>query len=276
MKNLGLLIVVLVGAVLIYATTDFPPFGDPESPASLHVSPRYLENSLKETAVPNVVTSVLADYRSFDTMFETTVVFAAGVACFLLLRAPRRRTPAPRQYRHRLTGLTFRIKDGGEISLPLQEFEPMESIWTPHDFIIEKVCCYLIPFIQLFGLFVIAHGHHSPGGGFQGGVILGASIILLSLSHDLRTALKRMGEKTSALFSTFGVLIYAGTGALCLLLGYNFLDYQALDPLLPGGPIMARSHGILLVEVGVGMTVMGTMIWIFRNLASRGRYEEGL
>jgi len=276
LKNLGLLIVVLVGAVLIYATTDFPPFGDPESPASLHVSPRYLENSLEETAVPNVVTSVLVDYRGLDTMFETTVVFAAGVACFLLLRVPRRRTPAPRQYRHRLTGLTFRIKDGGEISLPLQEFEPMESIWTPHDFIIEKVCCYLIPFIQLFGLFVIAHGHHSPGGGFQGGVILGASIILLSLSHDLRTALKRMGEKTSALFSTFGVLIYAGTGALCLLLGYNFLDYQALDPLLPGGPVMARYHGILLVEVGVGMAVMGTMIWIFRNLASRGRHEEGL
>ncbi|MFP3867389.1 MAG: hydrogen gas-evolving membrane-bound hydrogenase subunit E [Desulfobacteraceae bacterium] len=276
MKSLGLIIVGLVGAVLVSATVDFPSFGDPESPASRHVSPRYLEKTIEETAVPNAVTSVLADYRSFDTMFETTVIFCAGVACFLLLRIPRRRPSAPRQYRHRLTGLTFRIKKGGEVFLPLREFEPMDSIWTPPDFIIEKVCRYLIPFIQLFGLYVIAHGHHSPGGGFQGGVILGASIILLSVSHDLRTALKRMGEKISALFSPVGVFIFAGTGALCLALGYRFLDYQALAALLPVGPIMARSYGILLVEVGVGMAVMGTMVWIFKNLASRGRYDEGL
>ena len=276
MKTLGLIIVGLVGAVLVSATVNFPPFGDPESPASLHVSPRYLEKTLEETAVPNAVTSVLADYRGFDTMFETTVIFCAGVACFLLLRVPRRRLPRPRQYRHRLTGLTFRIKEGGEVFLPLREFEPVDSIWTPHDFIIEKVCRYLIPFIQLFGLYVIAHGHHSPGGGFQGGVILGASIILLSVSHSLRTALKRMGEKISALFSPVGVFIFAGTGALCLGLGYRFLDYQALATLLPVGPIMARSYGILLVEVGVGMAVMGTMVWIFKNLASRGRYDEGL
>ncbi|MBM4284446.1 MAG: Na(+)/H(+) antiporter subunit B [Deltaproteobacteria bacterium] len=276
MKALGLIIVALVGAILVYATIDFPPFGDPESPASLHVSPRYLEKTLEETAVPNAVTSVLADYRSFDTMFETTVIFCAGVACFLLLRVPRRRPPAPRQFRHRLTGLTFRIKDGGEFVLPVREFEPVDSIWTPYDLIIETICRYLIPFIQIFGLYVIAHGHYSPGGGFQGGVILGASIILLSVSHNLRTALKRMGEKTSALFSPLGVLIYTGTGVLCLVLGYNFLDYQALAALLPGGPIMARSHGIFLVEVGVGMAVMGTMVWIFKNLASRGRYDEGL
>ncbi len=83
MKLLGLLLVGLVGAVLIYATVDFPPFGDPESPASLHVSPRYLEKTVEETAVPNAVTSVLADYRSLDTMLETTVVFAPGwlVSC---------------------------------------------------------------------------------------------------------------------------------------------------------------------------------------------------
>jgi multicomponent Na+:H+ antiporter subunit B len=276
LKTLGLIIVVLVGAVLIYATLDFPPFGDPQSPASLHVSPRYIENTIEETEVPNAVTSVLADYRGYDTMFETTVIFAAGVACFLLLRLPRRKRMEIRQFRHRLTGLTFRIKGGEEISLPVEDFEPLDSIWTPSDFIIETVCRYLIPFIQLFALYVIAHGHHSPGGGFQGGVILGASIILLSLSHNLRTALKRMSERTSALFSPFGVLIYAGTGALCLVLGHNFLDYKALAALLPGGPIMARSHGIFMVEVGVGMAVMGTMVWIFKNLASRGQYDEGL
>ncbi len=276
MKTLGLAIVGLVGAILIYATIDFPPFADPGSPASVHVSPRYIEKTLEETAVPNAVTSVLADYRSFDTMFETAVIFSAGVACFLLLRVARRQPQAPRQYRHRLTGLTFRIKDGDPVSLPLKEFEPVDSIWTPYDFVIERVCRYMVPFIQIFGLYVIAHGHYSPGGGFQGGVILGASIILLSVSHNLRTALNRMGEKTSALFSPIGVLIYAGTGVLCLFLGYNFLDYKALAALLPGGPIMARSHGIFLVEVGVGFAVMGTMVWIFKNLVSRGQYDEGL
>ncbi len=271
--------VVLAGSFLIYATVDYPPFADPESPASVHVSPHYIEEALEKTAVPNVVTVVLADYRSYDTMFETAVIFAAGVACFLLLRIPRHRPSGPRHFRHRLTGLTFRVKDAEnekEIFLPLHEFEPVDSIWTPHDFIIENICRYMIPFIQLFGLYVIAHGHHSPGGGFQGGVILGAAIILLSVSHNLKTALRRMQEKTGALFSPLGVFIFAGVGALCLILGYNYLDYRALAALLPGGPVMARSHGMLLVEIGVGVAVMGTMVWIFKNLASLGRYDEGL
>lgn len=277
MKVLGLIVVVLAGAVLIYATGDFPSFGDPNAPASVHVSPRYIEKTLEETSVPNAVTSVLADYRGYDTLFETTVIFSAGVTCFLLLRVPRQKDEGvSRLYRHRLTGLTFRIRGGEDLPPHLQEFEPIDTLWTPLDFIIETVCRYLIPFIQLFGLYVIAHGHHSPGGGFQGGVILGASIILLSLSHDLRTALKRIREKTSALLSPLGVLVYAGTGALCFVLGHSFLDYGALAALLPGGPIAARSHGIFIVEVGVGMAVMGTMVWIFKNLASRGRYDEGL
>lgn len=63
-----------------------PAWGDPESPASLHVSPRYIEKSLEETEVPNMVTAVLADYRSYDTFGETTVVFAAGICCLLILR----------------------------------------------------------------------------------------------------------------------------------------------------------------------------------------------
>ena len=90
MKVIGLIIVVLTGSLLVYATIDFPPWGDPSSPASTHVSPRYIEKSVEETDVPNVVTSVLADYRGYDTMFETTVIFGAGVVCFFLLRVLRR------------------------------------------------------------------------------------------------------------------------------------------------------------------------------------------
>ncbi|MDY7030521.1 MAG: hydrogen gas-evolving membrane-bound hydrogenase subunit E [Thermodesulfobacteriota bacterium] len=86
MRILSLLTVVLTGALLLYGTLDMPDWSDPESPASRHVSPRYITKSIEETATPNVVTSVLADYRGYDTLGETTVIFSAGMACILILR----------------------------------------------------------------------------------------------------------------------------------------------------------------------------------------------
>ena len=276
MKGIGLFIVVLTGALLVYATVDFPSWGDPASPASTHVSPHYIEKTMEETSVPNIVTAVLADYRGFDTMFETTVIFGAGVACFFLLRVFKREGPRQGLYRHTLTDMTIRIKDTAKVPADLDEFERIDTLWTPRDLIVTTICRLLIPFIQLFALYVIAHGHHSPGGGFQGGVILGASIILLAISHDLRTALKRMREQMQGLLCATGVFVYAGTGALCLLLGLNFLDYGALASILQVDPVTARSHGILIVEIGVGLAVMATMIWIYNNVSSSGKYDEGL
>ena len=90
MRVLALLTVILTGIILLYGTQDMPNWGDPNSPASMHVSPRYLERTLEETATPNAVTSVLADYRGYDTLGETTVIFTAGVSCILILRARRR------------------------------------------------------------------------------------------------------------------------------------------------------------------------------------------
>jgi multicomponent Na+:H+ antiporter subunit B len=231
---------------------------------------------MEETSVPNIVTAVLADYRGFDTMFETTVVFAAGVVCFFLLRVFKREGPRDRLYRHTLTGMTIRIRDAEKAPTELDEFERIDTSWTPYDLIIKTVCRLLIPFIQLFALYVIAHGHHSPGGGFQGGVILGASIIVLAISHDLRTALRRMRERLNALLCAAGVFIYAGTGALCLLFGLNFLDYSALASILHVDPVTARSHGILIVEIGVAIAVMATIIYIYNHVASAGKYDEGL
>jgi multicomponent Na+:H+ antiporter subunit B len=207
-------------------------------------------------------------------MFETAVIFSAAVACFFILRIFVRGEPGERLYRHVLTGVTIRVKEG-KIP-PSDDFERIDASWTPHDLIIKTICRLLVPFIQLFGLYVIAHGHYSPGGGFQGGVILGASIILLAISNDLRTAVKRMGEKLVGLLCALGVFIYAGTGALCLLLGLNFLDYAALASILHVDPITARSHGILIVEIGVGLAVMTAMIWIYNNISSNGEYDEGL
>lgn len=90
MKVFAFLASLLMGALLIYSTMDMPAWGDPNSPASRHVSPRYLERSLEETGTPNVVTSILADYRGYDTLGEATVIFSAGMACILLLRRRRR------------------------------------------------------------------------------------------------------------------------------------------------------------------------------------------
>ena len=79
----------LLGLLLLYAAEDFPTFRDPGSRASVHVSPEYLKHSLQETDTSNVVTAVLMDYRAFDTLIETGVIFTAGIACALLLRRNR-------------------------------------------------------------------------------------------------------------------------------------------------------------------------------------------
>jgi multicomponent Na+:H+ antiporter subunit B len=89
LKVLAFISVVITGMILLYATQDMPDWGDPGSPASIHVSPRYLEKTLEETATPNAVTSVLADYRGYDTLGETSVIFTAGVSCILILRKRR-------------------------------------------------------------------------------------------------------------------------------------------------------------------------------------------
>lgn len=83
---MALIAVILTGAALIFSTLDMPDWGDPASPASVHVSPRYLERTISETATPNAVTSVLADYRGYDTLGETTVIFTAAIVCIMLLR----------------------------------------------------------------------------------------------------------------------------------------------------------------------------------------------
>lgn len=81
----------MTGALLIYGIEEMPEWGDPDSPASKHVSPKYIKEALEKTATPNIVTAVLADYRGYDTLGETTVIFTAGIACVLMLRKKRKR-----------------------------------------------------------------------------------------------------------------------------------------------------------------------------------------
>ncbi len=130
--------------------------------------------------------------------------------------------------------------------------------------IIRSVSKFFIPFIQLFAFYVIAHGDVSPGGGFQGGVILGASIILYAIAFGLNEGRKRIRQKISDIYISVGVLIYAGIGLLCLFAGGAFLEYAVL----PLGSHHHASHlGIYGIEIGVGITVAFVMVTIFFETA---------
>lgn len=126
--------------------------------------------------------------------------------------------------------------------------------------IIRTVSRILIPFVQLFGLYVIMHGHSSPGGGFQGGVILGASYILYGIAYGVENVKERFNFRRLTIFTSLGVFIYAGIGFVCLLLGANFLNYGILP--IP----VARSMGMFGIELGVGFTVMSVMVSLYYDL----------
>lgn len=123
------------------------------------------------------------------------------------------------------------------------------------------------PFILLFAFYVQFHGDYGPGGGFQGGVIAASMVILIAIVFGLDAA-KRVAPKGMVeAMMPLGLLLYIGTGIYSLIMGKNFLDYGAL---MDGG---ARAHerGILLVEVGVFITVAGTMVALFYAFVDRAR-----
>lgn len=142
----------------------------------------------------------------------------------------------------------------------------MKKSPAEENIVTKAIARMMIPFIQLFGLYVIAHGELGPGGGFQGGVILGASIILYVIAFDINEGRKRISQKLSDLLSSTGVLIYGGIGLLCVLAGGAYLQYAML-PL--GSPKLASHLGIYGVEIGVGITVAAVMITIFFETAGR-------
>lgn len=238
-QALGLLVVSITGVLLYFGTQDTPNFGDAHSPIQDHLAPHYLQQSMAEIGIPNVVTSVLASYRGFDTFGETVVIFTAGLGVLALIGfRPKRKT------------------DG-----------QLQSLVAPmhHHKILRVLSKLLTPPILLFALYVQFHGDYGPGGGFQAGVIFAAAIILYAMIFGVDIARRVFPDALVRLLAALGVLIYGSVGLVSFLHGKHFLDYSILGDT----PQHGQHWGILLVELGVGITVTSVMLIIFFTFSAR-------
>ena len=132
--------------------------------------------------------------------------------------------------------------------------------------VVRVVSRFFIPFILLFGLYVQFHGDFGPGGGFQAGVIFAAAFVLYGLVYGLENLQRVVSWLALELGSALGLLLYGGVGIASLLLDGNFLDYKVLDA---HDPMHGLHLGILLIELGVGLTVSASMLAIFYAFAGR-------
>lgn len=134
-----------------------------------------------------------------------------------------------------------------------------------HSVILRVLLTPIVASLQLFAIYVVAHGHYSPGGGFQGGVLLGASLILPLLSRGRSHGLFLLTERGAAVMGAVGVLIFALFGLVSMIMGLPMLDYSGL-PLDGFDASARRSLGILGIEAGVTLAVAGAVVSIFYSL----------
>ena len=144
------------------------------------------------------------------------------------------------------------------------------GVMPPYDSVtVRTVAKVLVPFIQVFGLYVVFHGAKSPGGGFQGGAILAASMVLVRLTAGPGISARMLPGTLALRLGALGVLIYGLVGAIPMLLGTQFLNYGALP--LPVDGAELHAIGIEAVEVGVALAVCCVMLSIFDDLAPTRR-----
>lgn len=250
-----LAIVLCAGMTLVLlATVSFlPEFGNPLNPANNDVSRRYIEQGLEETGATNIVSGMILDYRAFDTLGESNVLFAAMCCVTILLRTDRDRT-----------GKSVYKK----ANIPELEIHAGHMV---DDAIVRGAAVLLSPAILLFGIYIVMNGHLSAGGGFSGGAVMGALLILLSSAFGQ--------EKTERVFSarmckwiTFASLItYASLKGYSFYTGANHID--AGIPL--GRPGAILSGGLILpLNICVGCVVACTM-YSFFTLFRNGGFSDG-
>ena len=225
----------VLGLILLATVMNMPGFGQEDNPINNEVSQRYLEQGAEETGSENVVTAMIIGYRGFDTLGESCVLFLAVAAVMILLLRDRKNT--------------------SEHEARQMEREE-ESVQEHADLILKQVAWVLIPFIFLFAIYVLLNGETSPGGGFSGGTILGAGLILFSAAFGTRHMQVLMNRRRYSAVRTFGLLLYG------ILYGiYIFIGANDLPNYLTGM--------ILLIDLAVGLVVACTM-YGFYALFSRG------
>lgn len=222
----------LLGAVMIIfllsAVIYMPAFGDPSSPAALSpVTERYNEKALEETGAVNVVAGVILDYRAFDTLGESHVLFTAACAVFILMLAEKR--DEPRSFERDIL-----LKDN----------------------ILKITARVLMPVILLFGIYIMLNGHLGPGGGFCGGAVCGGGLILGNLAFGPAVMERIMDMKTYRRTVIGALLFYSLAKCYSFFCGANGLE----TVFKTGTPGAIFSAGLILpLNIAVGLVVTCTM-----------------
>lgn len=242
-KVMAGLIAVLIIWALIGVAAELPSVGDPSAPVVNEVVERYSEKGLEETGAVNIVAGMILDYRAFDTLGESNVLFIAVCSVLMLLRV--------------------KLDDSGRISDEKKDAEENDRRFEPHkDTILQRMADVLVPVILLFGIYILFNGHLSPGGGFSGGAIMGAGLILYLNAHGYS------GTKGVKLFGygAFKWVSFAALSFYCLSKCYSFFTgANHLDSIIgPGTPGSIFSAGLILpLNVAVGFVVAFTMFGFY-------------
>jgi multicomponent Na+:H+ antiporter subunit B len=244
------LAVLICGAVivsLLLTVAALPPFGEADNPLNNEVSARYLEDGPAETGALNMVTGMILDYRAFDTFGESTVLFAAACAVLLLLKLNACETGKP-------------TKAWLEAEYDDRHHEPKT------DQILQFAARLLVPVVLLFGVYVILNGHLSPGGGFSGGAVMGAGLILYLNAFGFARSERFMKYGTFRWITFSALITYAGLKSYSFYTGANRLE----SGVTAGTPGAILSAGFILpLNICVGLIVMCTM-YAFYTLFRKG------
>nr|WP_296462364.1 hydrogen gas-evolving membrane-bound hydrogenase subunit E [uncultured Acetatifactor sp.] len=239
----SVLFCIFLVAMLLVAVSDLPAFGHGENPANNEVAQRYIEKGLEETGAVNIVTGMILDYRAFDTLGESHVLFIATCTVLILLRRDGRKEQARDEDNDRL-------------------YEPK------NDVILQTVARILVPPIFLFGIYIILAGHLGPGGGFSGGAVIGAGLILYLNAFGFARTERFFTARTYRRMSFCALACYSIAKSYSFYTGANHID--SIIPLGTPGAILS-SGLILVLNICVGVVVAGTM-YTFYAMFRKGGY----
>lgn len=225
--------------LLLYTVSTLPSFGSAEHPINNEVSARYIESGLQETGAVNIVTGMILDYRAFDTLGESSVLFTAAMVVLFLLRMDVKSegySPLARAMRERLHSDTY---------------------YEPHnDVILQRTAVILVPIVLLLGIYVVLNGHLSPGGGFSGGAIMGAALMLYVTAFGFESIRRFFTYRTYQRVVLCALLTYALSKCYSFYTGANGI--HSVIPLGTPGAILS-SGLILVLNICVGLIVTCTM-----------------